>query len=145
MQLYSSVKAELPRTPIKFHYVFNIRDVSKIFQGFCLLNIADYPAKENLLKLWRHEALRVFSDKLRDTNDQKRVETLIEKNINSNFSDLAEVALAKPCIHCDFMKVNFYDEDVDPVTKLPKVEDRGYRNVQTYEEVKFFMMNASII
>ena len=95
VQLYSSVKAELPRTPIKFHYVF-----------------------------------------------KKRVETLIEKNINSNFSDLAEVALAKPCIHCDFMKVNFYDEDVDPVTKLPKVEDRGYRNVQTYEEVKKFLDNA---
>ena len=142
VQLYSSVKAELPRTPIKFHYVFNIRDVSKIFQGFCLLNIADYPAKENLLKLWRHEALRVFSDKLRDVNDQKRVESLIEKNINANFSDLAEVALAKPCIHCDFMKVNFYDEEVDPMTKLPKVEDRGYRNVQTYEEVKKFLDNA---
>jgi dynein heavy chain len=30
VQLYSAVKAELPRTPIKFHYVFNIRDVSNI-------------------------------------------------------------------------------------------------------------------
>ena len=142
VQLYSAVKAELPRTPIKFHYVFNIRDVSKIFQGFCLLNIADYPGKENLLKLWRHEALRVFSDKLRDNNDQKKVEALIEKNINSNFSDLAEIALAKPCIHCDFMKVNFYDEEVDPVTKLPRSEDRAYRNIQTYEEVKKFLDNT---
>ena len=40
------------------------------------------------------------------------------------------------------MKVNFYDEEVDPVTKLPKFEDRAYRNVNTYEEVKKFLDNA---
>ena len=40
------------------------------------------------------------------------------------------------------MKVNFYDEEVDPVTKLPKVEDRGYRNIATYEEVKKFLDNT---
>ena len=72
VQLYSSVKAKLPRTPNKFHSVFNIRYISKILQGFCLLNIADYPNKESLLKLWRHEALRIFSDKLGNTDDQKR-------------------------------------------------------------------------
>ena len=54
--------------------------------------------------------------------NQKRVEALIENNINYNFSDLAEIALAKPCLRCDFMKVNFFEEEVDPVTKLPKSE-----------------------
>ena len=75
-----------------------------------------------------------------NTEDDKK--SLIEKNINANFSDLAEIALAKPCIHCDFMKVNFYDEEVDPVTKLPRVEDRAYRNIQTDEEVKKASISA---
>ena len=139
VQLYSAVKAELPRTPIKFHYVFNIRDISKIFQGFCLLTKENFPTKESLLKLWRHEALRVLSDKLRENNDQKKVEALIESNINANFSDLAEEALSKPCLHCDFMKVNFYDEEVDPETKVPKMEERFYQNVESYEVVKKFL------
>ena len=139
VQLYSAVKAELPRTPIKFHYVFNIRDISKVFQGFCLLTKELFPTKESLIKLWRHEALRVFSDKLREPQDQKKVEAIIENNIRSNFPDQADYALAQPCLHCDFMKINFYDEEEETTNKVLKPDIRYYENVETYEEVKKFL------
>jgi dynein heavy chain len=139
VQLFTGVKAELPRTPIKFHYVFNIRDISKVFQGFCLLTQEAFPTKESLIKLWRHEALRVFSDKLREPGDQKKVEAIIENNIRNNFPDQAEYALENPCLHADFMKVNFYDEEIDPVTKQPNIEIRNYENIETYDKVKKFL------
>ena len=142
VQLYSSVKAELPRTPIKFHYVFNIRDVSKVFQGFCQLTKEKFQTKESLVKLWRHECLRVFADKLREPADQKKVDAILENNIRYNFSDIAEEVMTAPCLHADFMKVNFYDEEIDQDTKQPNIEQRFYENVESYEKVKKFLDTA---
>ena len=35
MSLYLTISERLPRTPVKFHYIFNLRDLSRIFEGFC--------------------------------------------------------------------------------------------------------------
>jgi dynein heavy chain len=36
ISLYDSIVEALPPTPTKFHYVFNLRDLSRIFEGMCL-------------------------------------------------------------------------------------------------------------
>jgi len=30
-QIYSTINKSLPRTPIKFHYIFNMREMSRVF------------------------------------------------------------------------------------------------------------------
>lgn len=60
-------RALLP-TPAKSHYIYNMRDVSKVFQGLAQVNtVTD---KKSLIRLWCHEALRVFHDRL--VNDEDR-------------------------------------------------------------------------
>lgn len=64
LKIYKEIVSQLPRTPVKFHYIFNLRDLSRIYQGLCRSNIDTFPTKETFLRLWRNEIERVFSDRL---------------------------------------------------------------------------------
>ena len=45
-------------TALKFHYIFNLRDLANIFQGILFANGETCPDANNLVKLWVHEANR---------------------------------------------------------------------------------------
>ena len=66
-------------TPAKFHYVFNMRELSRIFKGIltCKKDTINDAMKANKIKpelflvgLWRHEAERVLADKLVNNKDK---------------------------------------------------------------------------
>lgn len=66
VDLYNEIVQKMLPTPAKMHYLFNLRDISKIFQGL-LRSHKDYQnTTTSLLRLWVHEAFRVFSDRLID-------------------------------------------------------------------------------
>jgi dynein heavy chain len=77
INLFNIVQDEFLPTPTKPHYQFNMRDISKVFQGLYLADKFLYEQKEQVVKLWGHEVLRVFADRLINVEDQNKFKKLV--------------------------------------------------------------------
>lgn len=64
LKIYVRIIELLPRTPLKFHYVFNLRDLSRIYEGILRSTPECFDNVNKFLRLWRNETTRVFCDKL---------------------------------------------------------------------------------
>merc|ERR1719443_546839 len=71
IEVYNRCEAELLPTPSKSHYTFNLRDVSKVFQGILMVKPMYVPNAESFARLWYHETARVFCDRLIDTEGKQ--------------------------------------------------------------------------
>ncbi|CAL1535630.1 unnamed protein product, partial [Lymnaea stagnalis] len=90
-------------TAIKFHYIFNLRDMSNIFQGMLFAAAETCRTPTHLVRLYFHEAERVYKDKLVDDNDIELYEKFHTEIIKKNFEDQKEEAVnEKPLICCHF-------------------------------------------
>ena len=65
---------DLPPTPSKFHYIFNLRDLSRITNGLCLTTPDRFETLDQMLRVWRNECLRVIFDRLINDSDREIVQ-----------------------------------------------------------------------
>ena len=105
LQLHLKVSQIFMPTAVKFHYVFNLRDLSNVFQGLlfasndCITNPVD------IVRLWCHETHRVYLDKLADNKDIENFEKLQKDILKKSFDDIPEPeVMKKPLIYCHFAK-----------------------------------------
>ena len=102
IDVYNACSERLPPTPSKFHYMFNIRDIGRIVEGVCLATPDKMTQPENVVRLLRHEIVRIFSDRLIDSTDRKVVESKIEESVSSHFGAFREAVMKDPLIYGDF-------------------------------------------
>ena len=70
MQVYkSAIRSFLPM-PSKSHYVFNLRDFSRVVRGVLLVPASRMTDTDKMVRLWVHEVYRVFNDRLTDDVDR---------------------------------------------------------------------------
>ena len=81
LSLYEMAKLRFLPTPAKSHYLFNIRDVSKVIQGISMIKPASLASPDNLAKLWVHEFQRVFEDRLVSEEDKQFVKEELAKKV----------------------------------------------------------------
>ena len=67
----------MPPTPSRFHYIFNLRDLSRVCAGLCQTTADAYKHSHEFLRVWRNECLRVFHDRLISVEDQDNVKVNI--------------------------------------------------------------------
>ncbi|KAL0234517.1 hypothetical protein PCE1_001553 [Barthelona sp. PCE] len=140
LDLYDYVVTSLSPTPAKFHYTFNLRDISRVFEGLLLSTPEKFGKPEGLLQLWMHEAMRIFHDKLIEESERKNIETKIKEYVSSNFDsfiykkgdnqhriDIESVIRNKELLYCDFMSIDEMGERMMPDL---------YEPVDSFDELK---------
>jgi len=86
IDIFNSVSVELLPIPSKSHYVFNIRDISRVILGLMRATRQYYDNKDAMLQLWVHENLRVYSDRMWDKADKDWMQWLLDDRLLSHFS-----------------------------------------------------------
>nr|XP_051697525.1 dynein axonemal heavy chain 17 [Oryctolagus cuniculus] len=103
LALHQKVTTTFLPTAIKFHYVFNLRDLSNIFQGLLFSTAELLKSPLDLVRLWLHEAERVYGDKMVDEKDQDTLRRVTMASTKKFFDELGdELLFARPNIFCHF-------------------------------------------
>lgn len=86
INLYQAVSENFLPTPAKSHYVFNMRDISKVIQGIYVFDKYYCDSKVTMFRLWVHEALRVFHDRLVSFEDRDKLKRLVADQLEQTLS-----------------------------------------------------------
>ena len=133
ISIWSKVKAKMLPTPAKFHYIFNLRDLSRVFQGVFMCDVGEVLRSDKmLLGLWKHECERVFADRLVDYTDKGWFDKTIDKLLEEQFGVAKAASLKEPMYFVDFLR----DGEEDPETGEPGPPPRIYEPVPGLPECK---------
>ena len=133
-QLWLSTKEKMLPTPQKFHYVFNMRDLSRIWLGMIGTQAAVISDSAALIHLWRHEISRVIADRFVNDVDKKWFDnemlSLIQKELGDDLGSTARNVK----YFVDFMQdapEPTGEEEEEGSQETPKV----YEAIDTFEPV----------
>ncbi|XP_020923545.1 dynein heavy chain 9, axonemal isoform X4 [Sus scrofa] len=77
-------------TAVKFHYIFNLRDLASIFQGILFSSVECVKSTQDLVKLYLHESNRVYRDKMVEEKDLDLFDKIQAEVVKKIFDDLGE-------------------------------------------------------
>ncbi|KAF6093338.1 dynein axonemal heavy chain 17 [Phyllostomus discolor] len=139
LALHQKVTVTFLPTAIKFHYIFNLRDLSNIFQGVLFSTAEVLKTPMDLVRLWLHEAERVYGDKMIDEKDQETLRRVTIASTKKFFDDLSEELLfAKPNIFSHFAQ-GVGDPKYLPVTDSAHLNKLLGEVLDSYNEVNAVM------
>jgi dynein heavy chain len=78
LNFYQQVKVTMLPTPAKSHYTFNLRDIWRVFQGICSASHKSTPDVTTMVRLWYHENMRVFHDRLTTEDDRAQLRQMLK-------------------------------------------------------------------
>ena len=152
VQIYNRISAELLPTPSKSHYLFNLRDLSKVVQGILMAKPETVTTPDEMFELYCHETLRVFHDRLTTAEDKEYFCGMLSDVASSQFRKNIdkEEFLTHPLVFGDFMKPGAADEDKTyekvELKKADKVLDEylDTYNLDSTKEMKLVFFQDAI-
>lgn len=110
--VYNQIIKEFRPTPAKSHYIYNLRDVSKVFQGLAKSSPKAITGEDAMIKLWAHECLRVFQDRLISMEDRDKFSDLLQAYMKTAFKkDWDKLVTVKPLLFASFTPLIYPEGD----------------------------------
>ena len=103
IDLYTQICHNLKPTPAKSHYLFNMRDISRVVEGVLMLGPKEATDTKIVSKLWMHEVSRVFYDRLVTEQDQVWFYNVPDPSAES---ETAWKAMSKACSRTLLLRKN---------------------------------------
>uniref|UniRef100_A0A671XLP8 Dynein axonemal heavy chain 5 n=1 Tax=Sparus aurata TaxID=8175 RepID=A0A671XLP8_SPAAU len=136
-RLWQLTKVKMLPTPAKFHYIFNLRDLSRIWQGMLNTNAEVVNSAQVLLALWKHECKRVIADRFTMPEDVEWLDQalvkLVEVELSEEHKKVVDSGLDSYFV--DFLRdapEATGEEPEDSDFDLPKV----YEPMESFESLK---------
>uniref|UniRef100_UPI0037E892BB dynein axonemal heavy chain 8-like n=1 Tax=Semicossyphus pulcher TaxID=241346 RepID=UPI0037E892BB len=130
--LWQWAKAKMLPTPSKFHYIFNLRDLSRIWQGMLNVKAAECNDIPTLLALFKSECMRVIADRFICSEDREWFEKAITRVIEEHVDPSLVPELHPEPYFVDFLRdapEPTGEEDEDACFDAPKI----YEIVPSFE------------
>ncbi|KAJ8415685.1 hypothetical protein AAFF_G00402420 [Aldrovandia affinis] len=134
-RLWQMTKVKMLPTPAKFHYIFNLRDLSRIWEGMLNTTACSTPGQlsEVVLQLWKHECKRVIADRFTVSEDvawfDQALAKLVEEELGEDYRALVDFGV-------DSYFVDFLRDAPEATGEEP--EDTDFDMPKVYEPIESF-------
>ncbi|XP_071325116.1 dynein axonemal heavy chain 5 isoform X1 [Trachinotus anak] len=136
-RLWQLTKVKMLPTPAKFHYIFNLRDLSRVWQGMLNTSAEVVNSVPVLLALWKHECKRVIADRFTMPEDvewfDQSLAKLAEEELGEEHKNIVDYEVDRYFV--DFLRdapEATGEEPEDSDFDLPKV----YEPIESFEGLK---------
>jgi dynein heavy chain len=142
LEMYRAAMKDLLPTPSKSHYTFNLRDFSRVVAGISMSKPTSNFVPETMIRLWCHENLRVFGDRLTDDKDREwmleAMKGMSAKHFGKKFDDVFKNIRKGDETTRDDIRSLFFGKYMNPDLTD---DQRVYEEVQSVEEITTVMEN----
>ncbi len=122
-------------TPAKFHYIFNLRDLSRIWMGMIGTINTVINTEPVLMHLWRHEVTRVLADRFITDADKEWFDIEVLNTVEQEFNEDVVEVIREPKYFVDFMR-----DAPEPTGE--EVEDTDMELPKIYEPIETFKVHS---
>lgn len=138
LNLHQKMVARFRKSAVNFHYEFNIRHITGIFQGILMSTVEKFKDPEKVVKLWVHECERVYGDRLVTVTDLINFKVELNEIAKRNFPkfNLARYFQEKSgeaLIFCRFT-AGHADSVYEIAAKIGDVRDKANIALSEYNE-----------
>jgi dynein heavy chain len=151
LQLHSSVSTTFRKSATNFHYEFNIRHLSNVFQGLLMAQPSEFKDSTKFAMLWLHESERVYGDRLVNAEDLSKYKALAAAqakkrftgiNLQNFFGDNADALVF--CHFSESIAERLYDR-VTSMEKLRHTLDEALREYnETYAAMNLVLFDDAM-
>jgi dynein heavy chain len=143
INVHQDVERTFKKTAVNFHYEFNVRHLTNVFQGVLMARQDIIKEPDNLVKLWAHECERIYGDRLVNAEHLAAYKAFCADICKKQFPRVAMAKYYQPTSPEPLVFANFVesldDKKYDQFPDVAKLTERLTQGLNAYNEFNAVM------